>query len=67
MENSAASSHIVAKVATETALGWILSEPVVNKSVDSPTNPNISESLVLFHISAVPQGFNDFDHKLRTF
>ena len=54
-------------VTVETVFGWILNGPVANKSVDSSTNLNISESHVLFLNSAVPHNFNDLDNKLSNF
>ena len=43
---------------------WVL---VANKSVDSSTILNISESHVLFLNSAVPHNFNNLDNKLNNF
>ena len=54
-------------VAVETVFGWILNIPVANKSVDSSTNLNFSESHGLFLNSAVSHNFNNLDNKLSNF
>ena len=55
------------EVTVETVFGWLLNGPVANKSVDSSTNLNISESHVLFLNSAMSHNFNNLDNKLRNF
>ena len=57
----------VEPVPVETVFGWILNRSVANKSVDSSTNLNISESHVLFLNSAMPHIFNNLDNKVSNF
>ena len=50
-------------VAVQTGFGWILNGPVANKSVDSSTKINISESHILYLDLALQQSFNGIDKK----
>ena len=50
-------------VAVQTGFGWILNGPVANKSVDSSTKINISESHILYLDLALHQSFNGIDKK----
>ena len=50
-------------VAVQTGFGWILNGPVANKSVDSSTKLNISESHILYLDLALQQSFNGIDKK----
>ena len=48
-------------VAVETVFEWILNGSVANKSVDSSTNLNISESRISYLDLALQQSFNGID------